>query len=126
MRPVENVDSLNGRLLDAAVAQYLFGLEVEERTNTRTKEQDVVCRQEGKQWVRCAFYAESMGASLNVEYELSQRGWTWRHDDRPGSRWSQPGVGRVILVHKDGRSVEAEGMSLKEALCRAAVKAVST
>ena len=65
-------------------------------------------------------------ASLNVEYELSQRGWTWRHDDRPGSRWSQPGVGRVILVHKDGRSVEAEGMSLKEALCRAAVKAVST
>jgi hypothetical protein len=123
---VENVDSLNGRLLDAAVAQHLFGLEVEQRTNNRTRAKDVVCRQAGKQWVRCAFYAESTGASLNIEYELRQRGWTWRREERTGSRWSQPGIGRVILEHRDGRSVESEGASLNEALCRAAVKAVST
>ena len=123
---MDNADSLSGRLLDAAVAQYLFGLEVEERTNNRTQRNDVLCRAPGQQWVRCAFFAESTGAALNVEYELKQRGWTLRRQERPGSRWSQPGAGRVVLDHTDGRTVEAEGMTLNEALCRAAVKAVST
>ena len=123
---MENADSLSGRLLDAAVARYLFGLEVEERTNNRTQRQDVVCRAPGQQWVRCAFFAESTGASLNVEYELRQRGWTWRREERPGSRWSQPGVGHVVLDHKDGRVVEANGATIKEALCRAAVKAAGS
>jgi hypothetical protein len=123
---VDNADILSGRLLDAAVAQHLFGLEVEERTNNRTQQKDVLCRAPGQQWVRCAFFAESTGASLNVEYELRQRGWTWRREERPVSRWSQPGVGRVVLDHKDGRTVEAVGTTLSEALCRAAVKAVAT
>lgn len=122
---MESPDSLSGRLLDAAVARELFGLEVEERTNDRTQRTDIVCRAPGQQWVRCAFFAESKGASLNVEYELRHRGWTWRREDRPGSRWSQPGVGRVVLDHTDGRSVEARGATINEALCRAAVKAVA-
>lgn len=122
---MDDADILSGRLLDAAVARYLFGLEVDERDNNRTQKKDVVCRAPGQQWVRCAFFAESKGASLNVEYELRQRGWMWRRDGRPGSRWSQPGFGRVVLDHKDGRTVEAVGATLNEALCRAAVKAVT-
>lgn len=123
---MEGADALSGRMLDAAVARYLFGLEVEERTNNRTENVDVVCREPGKQWVQCAYFAASKGASLNVEYELRQRGWTWRREDRIGSRWSQPGIGHVVLDHSDGRTVQADGATINEALCRAAVKAVST
>lgn len=123
---MEDVDSLDGRLLDAAVARYLFGFEVEERTGARSGRKEILCRQPGMQWVLCTYYAASVGASLNVEYELGKRGWTWRQEERARSRWSQPGVGRVILEHKDGRLVEAEGANLQQALCRAAVKAVAT
>ncbi len=125
MAIMDDADSLSGRLLDAAVAQYVFGMEIEERTNTRTHEKDVVCREPGKHWMLVAFYAASVGAALNVEHELWQRGWKRRREERPGSRWSEPGVGRVILDHKDGRVVEADGATLNEALCRAAVKATA-
>lgn len=121
---MDNLDGLNGRALDAAIARYLFELEVEERENRTTREKDAVCRKPGQQWVRVASYTVGMGASLNIEYALSKRGWTWRQELRAASRWSQPGVGQVVLVHSDGRTVEAEGITLNEALCRAALKAV--
>lgn len=125
MGTMDNVDSLSGRALDVAVAQYLFGFEVEERENKSTHERDAVCRHPGKPWVRCAFYSEGLGASLNIEYELSKRGWTWQPAQRTGSRWSQPGLGRVVLVHVDGRTVAASGISVNQALARAALLAVS-
>ena len=112
------------RALDAAVAKHLFGLEVETRVNTRTGRRVAVCRQPGKQWVRVGYYSGSTGASLNVAYELRRQGWTWRREVRTVSKWSQPGVQRVVLEHTDGRTVEAEGASIHEALCRAALKAV--
>ena len=119
-----NPDAASGRQLDALIARYLFNLEVEERENTRTHDIDIVCREPGKSWSQCAYFAGGMGASLNVQYELSRRGWTWRHDRGSGSRWSQPGAGRVVLEHTSGRVVEAEGATVSEALARAAVKAV--
>ncbi len=119
-----NPDTASGRQLDAMIARHLFNLEVEERENTRTRETDIVCREPGKPWAQCAYFAEGMGASLNVEYELSRRGWSWRHERATGSRWSQPGIGHVVLEHTSGRVVEAEGATVNEALARAAVKAV--
>jgi hypothetical protein len=113
-----NIDDLTGRELDAMVAQRLFGLEVEARTNTRTSEKDVVCRQPGKQWVRVTFYSRSMGASLNVELAARDRGWQWT-----GPRERTTADVRVVLEHADGRTVEAFG-PVNEALCRAALKAV--
>ncbi|HKC46116.1 MAG TPA: hypothetical protein VKB63_00840, partial [Gemmatimonadales bacterium] len=78
MRPSRdgmNPDTASGRQLDAMIARYLFNLEVEERENIRTREMDIVCREPGKAWSRCAYFADGIGASLNVEYELSRRGW---------------------------------------------------
>ncbi len=63
-----------GRELEALVAEQLFGLEVEERTNSRTGDTDVVSRASGRLWVRVAFYTASMGASLNVQLTLQDRG----------------------------------------------------
>jgi hypothetical protein len=119
-----NPDTATGRQLDAMIARYLFNLEVEERQNIRTREMDIVCREPGKPWAHCTHFAAGMGASLNVQYELSRRGWTWRPERGTGSKWSQPGYGRVVLEHSSGRVVEAEGTTVNEALARAAVKAV--
>ena len=112
------IDELTGRDLDALVAERLFGLEVEERTNTRTGEKDVVCRAPGKDWVGVAFYSASMGASLNVQLAVQDRGWNWI-----GPRPQGTGDIRVVLEHTDGRTVEASG-PVNVALCRAALKAV--
>jgi len=114
-----NFDTLSGRDLDAMTAQHLFGLKVEPRTNARTGERDYVYEENSGGWVRVAFYAESMSASISVDAALQKRGWK-----RTGSDWDDPGVQRVVLVHADGRRVEAPG-PYKEALCRAALKAVS-
>ena len=121
---MEDVDSLDGRALDAAVARHLFGLEVEERIGTRTGLKGIVCRQPGKDWNLLPLYAVSAVATFNVKDELAKRGWTW-HEGRPRPQQSQRGAGRVFLDHTDGRVVEAEGASVEEALCRAAVKAVA-
>lgn len=113
-----NSDVLRGRDLDGAIARHLFGLEVEPRTNKRTREPDVVYRLPSGDWVRVSFYSERMGPSLEVSYRLSQLGW----ERRAGPNWNDP---HVRLVHTDGRVVEAEGRTVDEALCRAALKAVS-
>jgi hypothetical protein len=74
------IDNLAGRKLDMAVARDVLGYEVEERVNETTGEKDAFSRPpgQGKGWVRVAFYGVSMGASLNVEYELQHRGWSRR------------------------------------------------
>jgi hypothetical protein len=118
-----NIDALSGRELDMAVARDVLGYQVEERVNTTTGEKEAVSRQpgQGKAWVRVAFYGASRGASLNVEYELQHRGWrrrVTRTVKEPALR------AEVILDQRDGRSVQAVGQSLGEALCRAALKAV--
>jgi hypothetical protein len=117
-----NADDLSGRALDAAIARVVFELEVEERTNTRTRVQDWVCREPGKQWLRIPYYSASLTASVRVELELQKRGWK-RQEVRTGSHWNEPGGVRVILEHTDGRTVGAFGHP-DEALCRAALTAV--
>src|SRR5713101_5177867 len=113
-----NPDELTGRELDALVAERLFGLEVEPRTNTRTDEMDAVCRTPGGQWVRVAFYGIALSASIGVEVELQHRGWK-RKASTSRANWNEP----VVLEYGDGRTVEASGPRY-EALCRAALKAV--
>jgi hypothetical protein len=112
-----NADALSGRDLDAAIACHLFGLEIEPRTNKRTGEPDVVYRLPSGDWVRVSFYAERMGPSLEVSYRLSRLGW----ERRAGANWNDP---HVTLAHTDGRMVEAEGKTVNEAICRAALKAL--
>ena len=116
-----NNEELSGRELDAAVAQHVFGLEVEERTNTRTGEQDFVYRQKsGQDWVLVAYYG-SLTASLDLEFMLRKLGWTLK----PSPLGRQPdasGVVRAVLVNEE-REVEGTGRSFEEALCRSGVKA---
>jgi hypothetical protein len=118
------IDTLTGRELDMAVAIHVLGYEVEERIDTTTGEKDAFSRPrgQGKGWVRVASYGASMGASLNVEYELQHRGWR-RRVTGTGKEPTNPA--EVILDHGDGRSVKAMGESRGEALCRAALKAVA-
>ena len=117
-----NVDTLSGRDLDAMVAQHVFGLVIEPRTNSRTGEKDFVHEVHPGQWVLVSFYTASMAASISVEVALQGRGWKrkeWR------GAWKSPNDVRVVLEHSDGRTVEAVGL-LTEALCRAALKAVGS
>jgi hypothetical protein len=118
------IDNLTGRELDIAVARHVLGYEIEERINTTTGEKDAFSQQpgQGKAWVRVAFYGASMGASLNVEYELQHRGWRRRVT---GTVKEPTTLAEVILDHGDGRSVKAVGETRGEALCRAALKAVT-
>jgi hypothetical protein len=116
------VDDLNGRELDALVAQHVFGLQVEARTNARTGQKDFVyaVRPDAPKstWVRVPFYTANAGATITVEVELQERGW-----ERQAPRWNEPREGRVVLEHTDRRTVEALG-PVNEALCRAALKAM--
>jgi hypothetical protein len=48
-----SIDALTGRELDAAIAARLFGVEVEERSNSRTGEKVVVCRPRQTVGPRC-------------------------------------------------------------------------
>lgn len=112
-------DDLSACDLDPVVAERVFGLRVEERVNARTGQRDFVnATPSGRDWVRVAFYSGSMGAALEVEYQLHKRGW--RRTEPRGRATSDV---RVVLEHADGRTVEATGPA-NEALCRAALKAM--
>lgn len=115
-----NIDNLTGPALDAAIAERLFGLEVEERTNVKTRKHYWACRKSGSDWTLPAYFSRRMGPLLAVEYELHKRGWTRTepHDRATGNV-------RIVLEHTDGRTVEAFGR-VNEALCRAALKAVTS
>jgi hypothetical protein len=117
-----NVDTLSGRNLDAMVAQHVFGMLVERRTNSRTGEKDFLYAVHPGQWVRVPFYTASMGASINVEVEMQKRGW--KRIVLANVHRNSPNDAHVVLVHSDGREVLAAGL-LNEALCRAALKAVA-
>jgi hypothetical protein len=117
-----NIDELNGRQLDLAVARHVFGHQVEEHPNLRTGEMDAVystsARSSNATWVRVPLYGTTPSASAQVEVQLRKRGWT-RTDPLAGA----PGDVRVVLKHEDGQVVEAFG-PLDAALCRAALKAM--
>jgi hypothetical protein len=121
-----NVEAVSGRALDALVARRLFGLQVQDRTNLRTGEQDAVYNVTPQalapSWVRVPEYSRSLTPSILVENALLDRGWR-RHVPPPGLRPPSVHNVTVILQHRDGRRVEAVGM-LETALCRAALKAV--
>ena len=117
------LDSLSGRDLDAKIARRLFGLKVEPRENTRTRQRDFVYEVHPGQWVQVAYYS-SGSAWLEVVSELSKRGWTRIETPvRAGSHWNEPGDPTVVFQHTDGRRVDATGPE-NTALCRAALKAV--
>jgi predicted RNA binding protein YcfA (HicA-like mRNA interferase family) len=107
---------LSGRELDAMVAQHVFRLRIEQRTNGRTGEKDFLCEVHPGQWNRCAFYSASLAASVQVEMRLRELGWQRKDSRMTGSH-------RVALEHADGRTVEATS-PINEALARAALKAV--
>lgn len=116
-----NLDGLNGRQLDLAVARHVFRHQVEERPNLRTGEMDAVyspgLRTSNATWVRVPLYSQTQSASTQVEVELQKRGWK-RKDEQAGLERA-----RVVLEHPDGRTVEAFGLP-NEAICRAALKTV--
>ena len=117
-----NVDTLSGRDLDAMVAQQVFGLLIEPRTNSRTGEKDFVHEVHPGQWVLVPFYTGSMAASISVEVALQRRGW--KRIILATVQRNAPNDAHVVLVHDDGRKVSAAGL-LNEALCRAALRAVA-
>ena len=121
-----DVDGLCGRELDVLVAQCLFGLEVQLRSNRSTGEQDAVYnaapRARSTSWVRVPEYTQSLTASFEVENKL--QGWGWRrHSPPPGWRPDPSHVVTVVLEHRDRRRVQSAG-PFETALCRAALKAV--
>jgi hypothetical protein len=113
-----DIDQESGRALEAAIAQRVFRLETEERPNTRTRERDFVCREPGKQWVVVPYYTRNLSARVKVELALQALGWK----AQPSNAGNGPEM-HVVLVHTNGRTVEAVGHQ-DEALCRAALKAV--
>lgn len=119
-----NPDELIGRALDATIAQRLFGLEVQERRNSRTGQLDVVYRiGRDDSWYLVPQYSLAMAPSITLENELTQKGWhRVRLATDPLPVPGEPSS--VKLRHDDGRIVEAIGLG-EEALCRAALKAVA-
>jgi hypothetical protein len=117
-----NPDNLSGRALDAAVARYVFGLEVEGRTNARTGDRDWVCREPESDWNRVAFYG-SLGASIKLELRLADLSWKVKPSPF-GWTPDASGVALVTLLN-GGRQVDTSGGTFEEALCRAAIKAIA-
>lgn len=121
-----DVDGLCGRELDVLVAQYLFGLEVQRRTDPTTGEQDHFynARPQARapSWVRVPEYGRCVVASLDVEKKLEDLGWR-RHTPPPGWRPGPPHVITIVLEHRDRGRVQAVA-TFETALCRAALKAV--
>lgn len=117
-----SIDQLSDRELDAAVAQRVFGLQVQPRKNAGTGETDYVHPLRPgappEEWIRIPFYSVSLAAAINLEVELQRRGWR-----RVDSNIKDTGDVRVVLKHSDGRRVEAFGRA-PVALCRAALKAL--
>ncbi len=116
-----NPDSLTGRGLDVAVARYVFGNEVEERINPKTREKDALYRLAVGDWIPVPFYTASLAVSIQVELKLKDHGWKRRG---VGTRPISQRDVLVVLEHRDGRVVEASG-AFETALCRAALKALT-
>ena len=112
-----------GRVLDALIAQNVFGLTVEPRNSTRTGETDYFRPLHPgappQEWMRIPFYSVSLAAAINLDVELQRRGWR-----RVDSNDKDTGDIRVILQHTDGRRVDGYGRA-PVALCRAALKALA-
>jgi hypothetical protein len=115
------IDELEGRALDASVAQHIFKLRVEERANLKTGKREylhAVGNPAEPGWVRVPEYSVSTGPNLNVSVWLQEQGWT-----RIAPTGKAPlGEVEVVYRHKDGRTVNARG-SLNAAVCRVALKA---
>jgi len=119
--PPVNPDDLSGRPLDAAIARHVFGLEIEERTNTKTGAKDWVCREPGKQWLVVSFYG-SLAASVKLNVELQRLGWQVKAS--PFGRRPDPAGTYLVTLVNGEQQVDAAGRSYEEALGRAALKAV--
>ncbi len=118
-----NIDDLDGRDLDTLIAQRVFNLQVESRTNPRTGEKDFVYalspETSSDAWGSGPYYSSGLAGCINVEVELQKHGWR-----RIDGNWHDTGSDvTVILRHADGREVEATGR-VNVAVSRAALKAV--
>lgn len=115
-------DELDGRALSAAVARYLFGLEVQERASAQPAQRDWLCREPGQNWGVVPDYSGNVGLSASVEAKLADLGWKQR--ESPLIRWPDPAKSAVVTLETEDYRMVAAGDSYPEALCRAALKAV--
>ena len=122
---MDDIDTLSGRALDAALAQRLFGYAIEERTNTRTHKPEMLRRLGNGAWVVIPYYSTRMSAGLAVGEQLHRLGWTV-DDASPSRRPDATGLYRLTLNGPNGQRVVASGESWEMALSRAALKAVVT
>ena len=118
------MDTLSGRALDAALAQRLFGYEIEERTNTLTHKPEILRRLDNNQWVIVSYYSTRMSAGLEVGERLRRLGWTL-NEASSNRRPDAAGLHRVALDGPQGLRVSASAETWELALARAALKAVT-
>lgn len=119
-----NIDQASGRSLDALVARNVFGLLVEPMTNAKTREPDPVCRLPSGDWVTVPYYSSLVLGADEVVAKLQNLGWRVMSERRGDLRGAPPDL-QIMLAHSDGRMVKAYGRSFSQALCRAALKAVT-
>ena len=117
------VDELAGQELDARVAQQLLGHEVQERTSRTSGRRAFVYNARPHaptpEWVPVPSYSGSQAASLEVALWLQDQGWKVLRTDADLTRT------HVVLSRGGGSQVEAAGAHEYQALCRAALKAVT-
>jgi hypothetical protein len=119
-----DIDDTRGRALDALVARHVFGLTVEPIVITGTREPDAMYRLPSGDWVAVPFYSSMVSGADKVNEKLQDLGWRLLPERRADLRGA-PADLRVMLTHSDGRIVSAVGGSFTQALCRAALKAVT-
>ena len=119
----DDIETLTGRPLDAALERRLFGYDVEERVSSRTHKPELLRRLDNDVWVVIPYYSTRMSAGLNVGDQLRRLGWTV--DEASSNR--RPDVGGryfVTLNGHEGERVTASGESWELALARTALKTV--
>jgi hypothetical protein len=119
-----NIDDASGRSLDTLVARHVFGLLVEPTASAETREPDPLCRLPSGEWVVVPYYSSLVSGSDKVNEKLQGLGWRLMPERRADLRGA-PADPQVMLAHSDGRIVSAIGRSFSQALCRAAIKAVT-
>ncbi len=122
---MDDIDTLSGRALDAALAQRLFGYEVKERLNGRTHQPEFLRRLDNDQWVVIPYYSTRLSASLEVGERLHRLGWTV-DETLSNRRKDVAALYRVALNGPQGKQVAASGESWELALARAALRAVAS
>ena len=122
---MEDIDTLSGRALDAAVAQRPFGFQVEPRINSRTHKPEILRRLDNGEFVVLPYFSTRMSAGLEVGERVRRLGWTL-NEASSNQRPDAAGLYRLTLNGPNGQRVAASGQTWELALARAALKALTT